>query len=65
MDGVFFTSSSTVRGFVSMFPDTDFTKVQALCIGEMTAREALKYGMQIRIAKEATVESLVELGFMV
>lgn len=62
MDGVFFTSSSTVRGFASLFPKTDFSGVQALCIGEMTAREAKKYGMQVRIAKEATVEGLVELA---
>lgn len=61
MDGVFFTSASTVRGFVSLFPKIDFAKVQALCIGEMTAWEAEKHGMQVRISQEATVEGLVEL----
>ena len=33
----------------------------ALCIGEMTAREAQKQGMRVRIAKRADVESLIEL----
>lgn len=61
-DGVFFTSASTVRGFTSMYGGMDFSKVQALCIGEMTAREAEKYGMQVRIAKRADMESLVELA---
>lgn len=61
-DGVFFTSSSTVRGFASLFSGTDFSKVRALCIGETTARTAKEYGMQIKIAKEATVEGLVELA---
>ncbi len=60
-DGVFFTSPSTVRGFAALFPGVDFSKVQALCIGETTARPAKEYGMQIAIAKEATVEGLVEL----
>ena len=62
MDGVFFTSSSTVRGFVSLFPGTDFSKVRALCIGEMTARTAKEYGMEVKIAKEATTDALVELA---
>ena len=61
-DGVFFTSSSTVRGFASMFSGIDFSKIRAFCIGEMTAKSAEKYGMQVKIAKEATVEGLVELA---
>lgn len=62
MDAVFFTSASTVRGFVSTFPDTDFSKVRAYCIGEMTAAEAGKYGMQVWTAGQASVEGLVELA---
>lgn len=62
MDGVFFTSSSTVRGFASMFSGIDFSKIRAFCIGEMTAKSAEEYGMQVKIAKEATVEGLVELA---
>lgn len=60
-DGVFFTSASTVRGFASLFSGMDFSQVTALCIGEMTAREAQKQGMRVRIAKRADVESLIEL----
>lgn len=60
-DGVFFTSASTVRGFTSMFPGMDFSRIQAFCIGEMTGREAEKWGMRVRIAKRADVESLVGL----
>ena len=58
---VFFTSASTVRGFASLFSGMDFSQVTALCIGEMTAREAQKQGMRVRIAKRADVESLIEL----
>lgn len=61
MDGVFFSSASTVRGFAAMFPEMDFSKVQAFCIGDMTAREAAKWGMQVKIADSATVDGLVEL----
>lgn len=59
MDGVFFTSASTVRGFYSLFPRLDFSRIRAFCIGEMTAREAKKYGMQVKTAEMATVESLI------
>lgn len=62
MDGVFFTSASTVRGFAAMFSGEDFSKVQALCIGEMTGREAERFGMQVKIAESADVDSLVELA---
>lgn len=59
-DGVFFTSASTVRGFFSLFPQLDFSRIQAFCIGEMTAREAKKYGMRVKTAEMATVESLIQ-----
>ena len=62
VDGVFFTSASTVRGFAAGFPGRDFSEVQAFCIGEMTAGEAEKYGMKAHVAKQATVEGLVELA---
>lgn len=61
-DAVFFTSASTVRGFVSLSPEMDFSKVRAYCIGEMTAGEAKGYGMQVLIAGEASVDGLVELA---
>lgn len=61
-DGVFFTSASTVKGFVAAFPEADFSGIRACCIGEMTAGEARRCGMQVRIAREASVEGLVELA---
>ena len=59
IDLVTFTSASTVRGFVQALPGIDTTKIRAVCIGEQTANEAKRYGMQIQISKEASVESMV------
>ena len=61
IDAVTFTSASTVRGFVNGIKDMDYTGVKAICIGEQTAAEADKYGMQIVIAKEASMDSMMEL----
>lgn len=58
---VTFTSASTVKGFVKTLKNIDYTKVNAVCIGEQTAEEAKKYGMKISISKEATMNSMVEL----
>jgi uroporphyrinogen III methyltransferase/synthase len=52
VDYVAFTSASTVRGFVKMAGDIDHTKVKAVCIGEQTAQEARKYGMQTSVAEK-------------
>ena len=57
---VTFTSASTVRGFVKSLPDTDFSKILGCCIGTQTAVEAEKYGIPVRIAEKATIESLIE-----
>ena len=62
-DYVTFTSASTVRGFVSAVgADADFSGLVGLCIGEQTAGEAQKYGIQVKIAEKAAIESLVELA---
>lgn len=61
IDAVTFTSASTVRGFVNGLKDIDHTAVKAVCIGEQTAEEARKYGMQILVAKEASIDSMMEL----
>ena len=59
---VMFTSASCVDGFCQTLGETrDFSAVQAVCIGEKTAEEAKKRGMQTHVAKEATVEAMVEL----
>ena len=57
---VTFTSASTVRGFVKSLPDTDFSKILGCCIGRQTAAEAEKYGISVRVAEKATMESLIE-----
>ncbi len=61
VDYVAFTSASTVRGFVRMAKDIDYTTVKAVCIGEQTAGEAAKYGMKTFIAEKASIDSMVEL----
>ena len=58
---VTFTSASTVRGFVKSLPGADLSRVVGFCIGEQTAREARQYGLSVRVAREATMESLVAL----
>ena len=59
-DIVTFTSASTVRGFVSLYPEPDHRKVRGLCIGEQTRREAEKYGIRTVVSGEATIDSMVE-----
>ena len=61
VDCVVFTSASTVKGFVEDTKGLDYTKVKAACIGKQTKAAADVYGMQTRMAKKATIESLIEL----
>jgi len=63
IDAVTFTSASTVRGFVNGLKDLNYAEIKAICIGEQTADEALKYGMQVHISKEASMDSMMELIF--
>jgi uroporphyrinogen III methyltransferase/synthase len=56
---VAFTSASTVRGFAAMADGADLSKLNAVCIGEQTAQEALKYGMSPVTSDEITIDSLV------
>lgn len=58
-DLVAFTSASTVRGFVQTV-QADLHDVQAVCIGEQTAREAARYGMKTITAMQATIPSLID-----
>ena len=57
-----FTSASTVRGFAACTPGLDYRLVRALCIGKQTKAAADALGMQTSMAKEATIDSLVELA---
>ena len=61
IDYVTFTSGSAVVGFVEEMRGIDFTKVVAICIGEQTALTARKYGMQVKVSKEASIKSMIEL----
>ena len=59
---VTFTSASTVRGFVSTVgADADFSRMVGACIGEQTEAEAKRYGIPVQVARQATMDALVEL----
>lgn len=60
IDGVTFTSASTVRGFVHALGDIDYRKIRAVCIGEQTAHAAAEYGMQIETAGQASMDAMTE-----
>ena len=65
IDLVTFTSSSTVTNFLDMFPTHTpamlLTNVKVAVIGPTTQKAAAEYGLQVDVvAKEASVESLVE-----
>ena len=57
---VAFTSASTVRGFAGMAGAADFSQIKAVCIGEQTAAEAIRHGMQPVISDRITIDSLAE-----
>ena len=56
---VIFTSSSAVEGFVRLLGRFDYHSVQAVCIGNKTAKTAKGAGMQTVTADNATVEDIV------
>lgn len=60
IDYVTFTSASSVRGFVTAMQGIDFTGITGICIGEQTNAEAKKYGIQTVVAKDASIDSMVE-----
>ena len=62
VDGVYFTSASTVRAFLHTNPKADPARICALCIGEMTAQAAREAGMKVYVAQEASVDGLVQLA---
>ncbi len=59
-DLIVFTSASTVKGFVQAMQGTDLRGVQAVCIGEQTARQARHHNMKTAIAEQATIPSLID-----
>lgn len=61
-DYVMFTSASTVHGFVRAAEGADMSGVKALCIGKQTEAAAKQYGMKTAVAREATLQAMVELA---
>ena len=59
-DIVTFTSSSAVESFVEAAAHIDLGKIKAVCIGEKTAATARTHGMEVYVAEEATVKSMVD-----
>ena len=57
-DVITFTSKSCVEGFVKSAGRKDFGGVKALCIGQKTAEEALKYGFDVTVPEKATIDSM-------
>ena len=43
-----------------MNPHIDYSKVKAICIGRQTAEEAERYGMEVTISAQATIDSMIE-----
>lgn len=60
IDYVTFTSASTVHGFTESISGISWENIHGICIGEQTAQAAKGYGMKVSVAKEATIESIVE-----
>ncbi|MGO5028133.1 uroporphyrinogen-III C-methyltransferase [Candidatus Agathobaculum pullicola] len=58
VDGVTFTSVSTVEGFAEAI-GADCTGVTAFCIGKQTADAAKQHYNNVKIAKNATIDDLV------
>lgn len=61
IDIVTFTSVSTVEGFTNSLKLENYNNFTAICIGKQTANAALKYGMNVKISKEATINSMIDL----
>jgi uroporphyrinogen III methyltransferase/synthase len=61
-DMVLFSSPSIVNSFAASFPNLEFAKLKALCIGEPTACRAREFGIQLLIAREASEEAMLELA---
>ncbi len=60
VDFVTFTSSSTVEGFIKTMHGIDLTKVNCVCIGEITAEKARSYGMNVQVSNKATIDCMIQ-----
>ena len=62
-DIITFTSRSCVEGYVGSLTGEEKASAEgakALCIGEKTAEAAKKYGFDVVVSHEATIESMLE-----
>lgn len=59
IDYVTFTSASTVQGFVHSLPGVDYGTLTGICIGKETAAAAQAHGFQVKISREASIESMI------
>ena len=63
-DFVTFTSGSCVRGFAEAagqkLKPEGFRRIRAVCIGNQTAEQAEKFGMQTFVAEQATLTGMVQ-----
>ncbi len=57
-----FTSASGVRAFAAAAGTKALSGVPALCIGAQTAAQAREFGIEPRVAREASDEALIELA---
>lgn len=60
IDYVTFTSGSTVRGFMQFHEYAELSSFKAICIGDVTATEAKKYGMSCITAENSSIEAMTE-----
>lgn len=61
IDTVTFTSVSTVKGFLAAVGEgTDLSAITGVCIGPETAAEARRCGIKSTVARQATVDGLIE-----
>jgi len=61
IDYAVFTSASTVRGFARAVEGLDYSTVSAVCIGKQTQAAAAALGMKTYVAKQASMDSIVEV----
>ena len=54
-------SASTVRGFAKAVEGLDYSTVSAVCIGKQTQAAAAALGMKTYVAKQASMDSIVEV----
>jgi uroporphyrinogen III methyltransferase/synthase len=55
-----FTSASTVEGFFKAIGEQAAPTLTAVCIGQQTAQAAAKYGIRHVVARQATIDSMIE-----